>query len=108
LVPDGNQSGNITLDLTTGTTHTLTMTGNITKITLTGTPLYFTLVLIQGGSGGYTVAWTDFGTTGGTVDWTAGAPPTLTVTVGHKDSVTFMRQASGTYNGYLTGSDMYH
>lgn len=54
-------SGAITLNLTEGSVHELTLTGNATltigRVPLTGHAAFLTLRVIQGGSGSYTITW---------------------------------------------------
>lgn len=60
-----------------------------------------TIVIIQGGSGSYTVNWP------GSVAWASGAAPTLSTSVGAVDDITlFVRADGSTVHAFAAGLDM--
>lgn len=80
----------------------LTLTGNVTlTFSNLAASRAMTLVVIQGGSGSYTLTYP------ASVDWAGGAAPTLTTTVGGVDVLTFFVRADGTtVLGFPAGLDM--
>lgn len=72
-----------TWDWNLGGIGTLTLVNNITALTLQNIPLNGSIAIkiIQGGAGGFTVAWTGF-------KWSAGTPPVLTAAAGSIDIIT--------------------
>jgi hypothetical protein len=76
------------IDWSNGATQEITLTGSITSITFSHwtNGQAYRLILIQGGSGSYTVS----GGGWASVKWAGAAAPTLTATVGHADVVTFV------------------
>ena len=64
-----------------------------------GTNQQFTLIIIQGGSGSYTVTFS-----GMTIKWPGGAAPTLTTAVGGIDVLTFKQISAGNYYGFVAGA----
>lgn len=98
-------TGAVTLDLNNGNVHNLTLTGNITSLTVTnttaGVSCTFTLILRQDGTGGRTVAWMSG------VKWAVGAAPTLSTGPSKVDVLTFMTIDNGTtWYGFPAGLDM--
>jgi len=92
----GNCSGTVNIDWNEGNTQHITLTGDITTLTFSNGVVgrRYTLILKQGGSGGYTVSWPD------TVRWSGGNAPTLTVTVGRTDYIGFIYNPVGSkYHG---------
>lgn len=88
-------TGSVGVDLENGNEHHLTLTGNITTLTISNWPATsrrgrLTLYLKQGGSGGYTVSWP------AAVDWGTAGAPTLSTTVGHTDVVVLTTNDAGT------------
>jgi hypothetical protein len=81
-----------TVNWANGATQEITLTANITSLTFSNwvNGQSYRLVLIQGGSGSYTVAWPS-------VKWMGGTAPTLTTTVGAADIVTFVYGNSTIY-----------
>lgn len=79
---DGNSGTAKTIDLSTGDYRKLTMTGNCT-LTLNNpiTNTVYTFWLVQDGVGSRTMTWP------GTVKWTGGSAPTLTVTAAKRDQI---------------------
>lgn len=81
---DATATGTVVVDHEDGNVHHLTLTGNITTLTLSNVPASGANVLLfleQGGSGSYTVAW-------GAVDWGTEGAPTLDTAVGKMNIVT--------------------
>lgn len=80
-------SGSYTVNWNNGGCQVLTLTGNTTLSFSnpyeTGYEVTYTLRIIQGGSGSYTITWPTSGT--GKVNWNQGNSPTLTTTVGQMD-----------------------
>lgn len=97
-------SGSVTVDLENGNVHELTLTGNITTLTLSNPPASgkagnLTLILKQGGSGSYTVNW------GAEVKWANATPPTLSTAINAVDMVFMVTTDGGTtyYSSFLKG-----
>jgi len=69
-----------------GATQEITLTASITTLTFSNwvNGQSYRLILIQGGSGSYTVAWPPG------IKWMSGSAPTLTTTTGHADVITFV------------------
>lgn len=72
----GNSSGTETIDITDGNVVTMTLTGNITSLTISNPPATgrcgsLTIVITQDGTGSRTIAWP------ASVDWPGGTAPTL-------------------------------
>lgn len=61
----------------------------------------FSLVLKQGGSGGYTITWPV-----SIVKWDSGVAPTLTATVGGIDILSFFCVDGTNWFGFVSGQDM--
>jgi hypothetical protein len=91
---DGNSGTAKTIDLSTGNSQKLTLTGNVT-LTLTNPTDSGTYNLeIFTGTGGFTATWP------ASVKWPAGTPPTITVTAGRVDVIHLVYDAtSGDYFG---------
>lgn len=101
----GGVSGGVTVDMTGHAFFTLTLTGNITSLTINGVPsagycTVLTLVLTQGGAGSYTVSWP------AAVKWPGGVAPTLTTTVGKADIISLLTYNGGTnWYGLVVGQN---
>jgi hypothetical protein len=82
----GDCNGTVDIDWNEGNTQHITLTGNITTLNFNNGVVgrRYTLILKQGGSGGYTVSWP------ATVRWSGGNAPILTVTVGKTDYIGFI------------------
>jgi len=99
-------SGTVTVDVNTAAYYTVTMTGNITTLTISNVPsspalFSLTLEIIQGGSGSYTITWP------GTVKWPGGVAPTLTTTVGKADVITLItRDGAASWLGFVAGQNL--
>lgn len=97
---------------TSGATQTLpaASTAGINHVTLTANCTFtfptavsghsFTLVLVQGGSGSYTVTWP------GNVLWSGGTTPTLTTAVGSVDILSFFCSDGVNWYAFISGQDM--
>jgi len=81
---NGSQNGSYTINWNNGSKQAITLTGNSTlAFTAPGAGVAtFTLRIIQGGSGSYTITWPV-----GTVKWPGGTAPTLSTAVGAVDIV---------------------
>lgn len=101
----GSVSGGVTVDMAGHAVHTLTLSGNITSLTINNVPsasycTALTLVLTQGGTGSYTFAWP------AAVKWPGGVAPTLTTTVGKADIITLFTHDGGTnWYGLVVGQN---
>ncbi len=100
ITADTQSTGTWTVNLATSNWHTITLTASITTLTLVGATVgqQFTLVIIQGGSGSYTMTWP------ATTKWPGGAAPTLTTTVGGIDVISIKFVSSGVYYGFVVGA----
>lgn len=79
-----NLSGSQTYDLSAGNTVEITLTGNLTlNFSNAKAGFIYTFVLIQGGSGSYTITWNS------AFKFNAGTAPTLSTAVGSVDTITF-------------------
>lgn len=101
-----NSSTAYTIDLTSGNTFLITMTGNCT-FTFSNPPASgktgsFTLVLVQDGTGSRTATWP------AAVKWAGGTAPTLTTTATTgTDVLVFLTMNGGTtWYGFLAGNGM--
>ncbi len=102
ITADTQSAGTWTVNLATSNWHTATLTASITTLTLVGGTIgqQFTLVIIQGGTGSYTMTWPT------TTKWAAGSAPTLTTTVGGIDVISIKSVSSGVYYGFVIGLAM--
>lgn len=78
----------------------MTLTANITSMTLTGytVDVPFILRFVQGGSGGYTVAFFS------NIDW-FDSTPVVTPTLNKKDAYMFIPRSNGRFEGFTMGQD---
>lgn len=86
-------SGSVSLDMKLGNVYEVTLSGNITSLTLT-TPqagTYYTIAFIQDATGSRTVTWPS------TMKFAGGTTPTLTPTAGAKDVLTFYSDGTNLY-----------
>lgn len=99
ITGDTQSTGTWTANLATSDWHEITLTQSITTLTLSNPTVgqQFTLVVIQGGSGSYTISWFS------TIKWAGGAAPTLTTAVGGIDVLTFKCMSAGQYYGFVAG-----
>jgi len=103
ITVDSPVSGAVTCNLAASNWHQITFAQS-TTITLSnvGTNQQFTLIIIQGGSGGYTATFS-----GMTIKWPGGSAPTLTTVVGGIDVLTFKQVGSaGNYYGFVSGQSL--
>lgn len=100
-VAAGNSGASKTLDWDDGNTQLLTMTASCT-LTLSNPKdgFRYLIVLLQGGSGSYTMTWPS------AVKWSAGTAPTLSTAVGKADIVTLVWVAGiGASGNYLAAAN---
>lgn len=96
----------LTLNLENGNTFEVTLSGNVTSLTISNPPASgkagsFTLVLRQDATGNRTVTWPS------SVKWDTGLVPTLSTTATAIDVLTFFTIDGGTtYYGFLCGRGM--
>lgn len=89
-----NWSGSVTLDLATSNRYTVTLTGTVTDITVSGGADGDNFILfVRGQASGYTLAWWSG------IKWTGGAAPTIPTTSGRVMAIAFTRLGSGEYWG---------
>ena len=89
----GNSSTSKTIDLTTGTVQTVTLTGNCTfTMPAVGASKSFILILSTG-AGGFTATFTS-------VKWPANTAPTITTTASRWDILTFVSDGTNWYGNY--------
>ncbi len=97
VVSDSDGS-TITFDLSAGDTHTVTLGASRTlALSNHSVGQYFTIILVQGGSGSNTVTWFT------TIKWAGGTAPTLTTTNGKADMFTCLEYSSGNYYCSVAG-----
>lgn len=82
----------MTVDLAQGNVHKITLTGNITSLTISNAQAggEYTLVLVQDGTGSRTITWP------GTVLWAGGSAPTLSG-ASKTDVLTFVSDGTNLY-----------
>lgn len=101
-----SSAGALTLDLTNGNVFTVTLTENITTLTLSNPPATgkagsFTLVLTQDATGSRTVTWP------ASVKWAGSTAPALSTAASSIDVLTFLTTNAGTsWYGFLAGGGM--
>ena len=98
-------SGAVTLDLVNGNVFDLTLTGNVTGLTVANLTASrsntFTLILRQDSTGSRTVAWMSG------VKWASGTAPTISTGASKVDVLTFLSVNGGTnWLGFTAGLDM--
>jgi hypothetical protein len=87
--------------VTTATISRVTLTAACTLTFPTATAgQSLSLVLVQGGTGSYTVTWP------AAVTWAGGTAPTLSTTVGATDYLTFICVDGSTWAGFVAGLDV--
>ena len=91
-----------TIDLSKGNDHEVTMPtgGNITLAVSNVTPGMKFLVSLDYNASGTTAAWFD------TIKWAGGSAPTQTATSGKRDQFGFKARTTGTFDGYIVGSNI--
>jgi hypothetical protein len=98
-------AGALTLDLETGNVFEVTLTGNVTSLTLANPPAAgragsATLILRQDATGGRTLAWP------ASVRWAGGMPPVVSPAANAVDIYAFMtRNGGATWFGFPGGQD---
>lgn len=92
---------NLDIDVGEYNDHVITLTGNleIDSIVNYQVDVPFILRFIQGGSGSYTVDWSNLA-----IDW-YDSEPVLTPTVGKKDAIMFIPRSNGRFEGIVMGQD---
>jgi hypothetical protein len=89
----GNKSGSATIDFANGTQQKVTLTGNVTSLTLSN-PLAggnYILFIKQDATGSRTVTWP------ASVKWSGGVAPTLTTTASRTDIVHLLYDGTNYY-----------
>jgi hypothetical protein len=89
----GNSSTSKTIDLTTGTVQTVTMTGNCTFTMPTATAGKSFILIVSTGAGSFTGTFTS-------VKWPSNTAPTLTTTASRWDILTFVSDGTNWYGTY--------
>lgn len=92
---NGNVSGSVTIDLTNGNHHKLTLTGNVTSLTISnpspsGNAMPIYLYIKQDSTGSRTVTWP------ASFDWGTAGSPTLTTTANKGDIIAAVTKNAGT------------
>jgi len=90
VVAIGNSSTSKTIDLTSGTVQTVTMTGNCTFTMPTATAGRSFILIVNTGAGGFTGTFTS-------VKWPSATAPTLTTTASRWDILTFVADGTNWY-----------
>lgn len=92
----------ITFDLNTSNVFSVTLgaTGRTLALSNPTVGQCFVIRLVQGGSGSNTVTWFS------TIKWAGGTAPTLTTTNGKTDVFGFICTGSGTYDGFIVGTNL--
>lgn len=90
VVAIGNSSTSKTIDLTSGTVQTVTMTGNCTFTMPTATAGRSFILIVNTGAGGFTGTFTS-------VKWPSNTAPTLTTTASRWDILTFVADGTNWY-----------
>lgn len=93
VVAIGNSSTSKTIDLTSGTVQTVTMTGNCTFTMPTATAGRSFILIVNTGAGSYTGTFTS-------VKWPSNTAPTLTTTASRWDILTFVADGTNWYGTY--------
>ena len=94
---NGTFGSSYTIDLTQGTMHLLTLTSSTTIYMPTAVAGKSCTVVINTGSGNYTVTWNG-------VSWTDGAAPATTTTSSKKDVFSFISDGV-TWLGFISGQN---
>lgn len=92
----------ITFDLNTSNIFSVTLGASGRTLALSNVSVgqCFVIRLVQGGSGSNTVNWFS------TIKWAGGTAPTLTTTTAKTDVFGFICTGSGTYDGFIVGSNL--
>ena len=94
VVAIGNSSTSKTLDLTSGTFQTVTMTGNCTFTMPTATAGRSFILIVSTGAGSFTGTFTS-------VKWPSNTAPTLTTTASRWDILSFFSDGTNWYGNYV-------
>lgn len=94
LATNATASGGVLIDLALGNVHALTLTGNVTSMTVSGAAAgnacWLTIVFTQDGTGSRTIAWPS------SFKWPGGSIPVLSTAAGAIDVVTALSVNNGT------------
>lgn len=91
----------VTFDCAKSDKHKVTLGGNRTlALSNDADSQAFTVILLQDGTGSRTVTWWSG------ILWAGGSAPTLTTTAGKRDVLTFIRESSGVYLGFVAGQNL--
>jgi hypothetical protein len=93
VVANGNSGTSKTIDLTSGTVHTCTLTGNCTFTMPTATAGKSFSIFLNSGSGNYTASFSG-------VRWADSAIPTATITASKVDIYSFISDGSFWYGSF--------
>jgi hypothetical protein len=96
VVAIGNTGTAKTIDLTSGTVQTATLTGHCTFTMPTATAGKSFVLLLKTGAGGFTGTFTG-------VKWPAAGAPTITTAASKLDIVTFIADGTSWYGSYVQG-----
>lgn len=96
VVPIGNTSTAKTIDLTSGTVQTATLTGNCTFTMPTATAGKSFVLLLKTGAGSFTGTFTS-------VKWPTAGAPVITTAASKMDILTFVADGSVWYGSYVQG-----
>jgi hypothetical protein len=96
VVAIGNTSTAKTLDLTSGTVQTATLTGNCTFTMPTNVAGKSFVLYLKTGAGSFTATFTS-------VKWPTAGAPTITATAGKMDILTFVADGASWYGSYTQG-----
>lgn len=100
-----SSSGTLTLDMDNGNIFNVTLTENVTTLTISNVPptggVNIVLVLTQDATGSRTVTWP------ASVKWAGGTQPTLTTTANAIDIITMFSVDGGvSWFSFISGQDM--
>lgn len=100
---DATSTGSETYDYRDGSVVNVTLTGNVTTLTISNWPGSgasgsITFIITQDGTGGR--SWSHPSST----KWASGVAPTLTTTAGTISIITYMRDGAGTVYGFFGGT----
>lgn len=91
----------ITFDMSASNVHVVTLSGNRTlAVSNVSVGQYFSIELIQDGTGGRSVTWFS------TIKWQNSVVPTLLASAGNKDTFVFRCTGTNTYDGYIVGQNV--
>lgn len=96
VVAIGNTGTAKTIDLTSGTVQTATLTGNCTFTMPTATAGKSCVLLLKTGAGGFTATFTG-------AKWASAGAPTITAAASKMDILTFVADGASWYGSYSQG-----